>query len=59
MFIGIKEYKNKPYSKSNPKDNTINFNQKLPERKNTENKIPKIQSEKNQWIMEKAKKIKY
>ena len=58
-FVGIKEHKNKPYSKSNPKDNTINFNQKLPERKNTENKIPKIQSEKNQWIMEKAKKIKY
>ena len=55
MFIGIKEYKNKPYSKSNPKHNTINFNQKLPERKNTENKIPKTQSEK---INESRKKQK-
>ena len=54
-FVGIKEHKNKPYSKSNPKDNTINFNQKLPERKNTENKIPKTKLEK---IKESRKKQK-
>lgn len=49
------EQKNKPSSKSNQKDNTINFNQKLIEPKNAESKIQKTPLEK---IKESRKKQK-
>ncbi|MCL2935549.1 MAG: ABC transporter ATP-binding protein [Trichodesmium sp. MAG_R02] len=59
-FVGIEEHKNKPYSKSNPKDNTINFGKKLPERENTENKIPKtgLEQIKELWQKQKQSNIK-